>query len=310
MDGNKQELISFIESLRKKFPTLGRRKIAEKVIEEKPGHFFYMRDGKKIRYTQNGVEKAMRATFKKPNPIRERPKLNIVSSTKLTPYLKGDPNNVLVIPDLHEPFSRDGIIEHCREVQERYKCGTVVNIGDEVDLCALSVWEKDPDGLSAGSEYIEALKQMKNWYRVFPACKIAIGNHSERMFRLARTAGIPKGMIKSYQEIWEAPSGWEWATSWEINDVLYTHGTGSSGLKAAITRAMQVRQCVVIGHVHTEANIIYSASSKDLIWAMMVGGAIDDKSYAAAYAKENVKKSIVGCGVVLGKLPIYIPMQL
>lgn len=44
---------------------------------------------------------------------------------------------------------------------------------------------------------------------------------------------------------------------------------------------------------------------------MQVGGAIDDKAYAFAYAKEHLKKSIVGCAVVInGKLPIYIPMNL
>lgn len=44
---------------------------------------------------------------------------------------------------------------------------------------------------------------------------------------------------------------------------------------------------------------------------MNVGGAIDDSTYAAAYAKDQIKKSIVGTGVVLdGILPIYLPMKL
>jgi hypothetical protein len=44
---------------------------------------------------------------------------------------------------------------------------------------------------------------------------------------------------------------------------------------------------------------------------MQLGGALDDSSYAAYYAKDQLKKSIVGCGVVLGgRLPIYEPMKL
>lgn len=229
---------------------------------------------------------------------------------KLKPFTRGDKKNVLVIADTHEPFCRKGYLEHCRKTQEKYNCGTVIHIGDEVDLCALSVWEKDPDGLSAQSEYTLALVGMKKWYEVFPEVKVCIGNHSERMFRLARTAGIPKRFLKTYEEIWEAPKGWKWDTSWDINKVLYIHGTGMSGENAAITKARSLRQNTVIGHIHTEAGVKYSASSKDLVWGMQVGGAIDDKAYAFAYAKEHLKKSIVGCGVILDQVPLFIPMDL
>lgn len=226
-------------------------------------------------------------------------------------YEGGNPNNVLCIADTHEPFCREGYLEFCREQQEKYNCGTVVHVGDEVDNCALSAWEKDPDGLSAGSEYRKALKGMQKWYKVFPEVKVCIGNHSERIFRLARTAGIPKKFLRGYEEIWEAPSGWQWANNWEIGNVMYTHGTGTSGPNAAIIRATHTRQNTVIGHIHTEAGIRFAASSKDLIWGMMLGGAIDDKAYAFAYARDNMKKSIVGCGVVLdNKIPIYIPMTI
>ncbi len=218
---------------------------------------------------------------------------------------------VLVIADRHSPFTKDGYLEHCKVVAKEYKCTRVVDIGDEADNCALSDWEHDPDGLSAGGEYSAALADMKLWYRAFSEVSVCIGNHSARIFRKARASGMPKKMIKSYEEIWEAPKGWKWSESWEIDGVHYTHGTGLSGSGGGIKLAKQYRQNCVIGHIHSEAGIQYSASKKDLIWAMQVGGAIDDKSYAAAYAKDQIKKSIVGCGVVIeGKLPLYIPMKL
>ena len=46
------------------------------------------------------------------------------------PYLDGDPDNVLVIGDPHEPFTKEGYLEFCRKVQEEYDCGTVIHIGD------------------------------------------------------------------------------------------------------------------------------------------------------------------------------------
>lgn len=220
-------------------------------------------------------------------------------------------SNVLVIADTHFPFEKRGYLEHCLKIKKDYKCNKIVHIGDEVDNCAISDYEKDPDGKSAGDEYEEALKAIKVWYKAFPEVSVCIGNHSSRIFRLARTCGLPKKMLRSYEEIWQAPKGWKWSENFEIDGVYYTHGTGLSGAGGGIKLAKQYRQNVVIGHVHSEAGIQYSASKKDLIWALMVGGAINDNSYAAAYAKDQIKKSIVGCGIVVqGQLPLYIPMKL
>ena len=220
-----------------------------------------------------------------------------------------NPNNVLVIPDTHFPFEKKGILEHCLRMQRKYDCGTVVHIGDEVDLCGVSQWEKDPDGFSPGTEATLAQQKMKTWYKAFPEVSVCIGNHTSRPFRLARANGLPKKFIKSYEEAWEAPSGWKWAEHWEYNGVLYTHGTGSSGETGALKIATRHRQNTVIGHIHSSAGIQYSASKIDLVWGMQVGGALDDKSYAAYYAKDQLKKSIVGCGIVIdGKLPIFEPL--
>ncbi len=233
------------------------------------------------------------------------------SNRIITKSNKYDKNNVLIIPDTHFPFEKEGILDHCLEMREKYNCGTIIHIGDEVDLCAISQWEKDPDGFSAGTEADKAQQRMEVWYKHFPEVFVCIGNHTARPFRMARSSGIPKRFIKSYEHSWNAPKGWKWSENWEFNNVLYTHGTGYSGPNAAIRIATRHRQNTVIGHIHSEAGIQYSASKIDLVWGMQVGGAIDDKSYAAHYAKDQLKKSIIGCGVVLnGKLPIYEPMIL
>lgn len=225
--------------------------------------------------------------------------------------IKYDPNNVLAIADMHEPFCKKGYLEHCISIRDKYKCGTIVLIGDEVDLCGVSQWEKDPDGFSAGTEASLAQEKMKKWYKAFPTAYVCIGNHTARPFRMAKQNGIPKKFIKSYEEAWEAPKTWKWAESWVFNNVFYTHGTGFSGANAAIRIASMHRQNTVIGHIHSEAGIQYQASKIDLVWGMQLGGALDDKSYAAQYAKEQIKKSIIGCGVILnGTLPIYEPMKL
>ena len=222
-----------------------------------------------------------------------------------------DINNILVIADMHEPFCKKGYLEHCITIRDKYKCGRIILIGDEVDLCGVSQWEKDPDGFSAGTEAELAQAKMKVWYAAFPVAYVCIGNHTARPFRQAKSNGVPKKFIKTYEEAWEAPKTWKWADSWEFNNIHFTHGTGHSGPNAAIKIATRHRQSTVIGHIHSEAGIQYSASKIDLVWGMQVGGALCDKSYAAHYAKDQIKKSIVGCGVILdGKIPLYEPMNL
>ena len=238
-----------------------------------------------------------------------------ISISKVQKALKSikngfNPDNILAIADQHEPFCKEGYLEHCITMQKKYDCGTIVLIGDEVDLCGVSQWEKDPDGFSAGTEANLAQEKMKLWYKAFPDAFVCIGNHTARPFRQAKANGIPKKFIKSYEEAWEAPKTWKWREHWEIHNVLFTHGTGYSGANAAIRIATRHRQNTVIGHIHSEAGIQYSASKIDLVWGMQLGGALDDNTYAAYYAKDQLKKSIVGCGIILdkGRLPIYEPM--
>ena len=229
----------------------------------------------------------------------------------IEPYLNGDPDNVLVIGDPHEPFTKEGYLEFCRKIQEEYDCGTVVHIGDAVDNHAVSYHEKDPEGMSAGDEFNLALERMKRWYYTFPNVKVCIGNHDALPFRKAFSAGLPKTWLKTYQELLQSPPTWEWDFVHQVNGVIYQHGTGLSGEMAAINAARENRQSTVIGHLHTVMNTRFLASYKDLIFGVTVGCGIDHEKYAFAYGKQNTRKPVVACCVVLdGKLPINIPMPI
>jgi predicted phosphodiesterase len=229
----------------------------------------------------------------------------------IEPYLDGDPDNVLVIGDPHEPFTKEGYLEFCRKIQEEYDCGIVVHIGDAVDNHAVSYHEKDPEGMSAGDEFNLALERMKRWYYTFPNVKVCIGNHDALPFRKAFSAGLPKTWLKTYQELLQSPPTWEWDFVHQVNGVIYQHGTGLSGEMAAINAARENRQSTVIGHLHTVMNTRFLASYKDLIFGVTVGCGIDHEKYAFAYGKQNTRKPVVACAVILdGKLPINIPMPI
>ena len=229
----------------------------------------------------------------------------------IEPFLHGDPDNVLVIGDPHEPFTKEGYLEFCRKIQEEYDCGTVIHIGDAVDNHAVSYHEKDPEGMSAGDEFNLAIERMKRWYYTFPNVKVCIGNHDALPFRKAFSAGLPKTWLKTYQELLQSPPTWEWDFVHQVNGVIYQHGTGLSGEMAAINAARENRQSTVIGHLHTVMNTRFLASYKDLIFGVTVGCGIDHEKYAFAYGKQNTRKPVVACAVILdGKLPINIPMPI
>jgi len=251
--------------------------------------------------------------YSSPRTLRDdnSPKVMPKIEASPEPYKGGNPKNVLVIGDTHEPFCKEGYLEFCREIQEKYDCGTVIHIGDVVDNHAISYHEHDSDGKSAGDEYRWALSRTKRWYHTFPNVKVCIGNHDALPFRKAFTAGLPSHWLKSYQELLESPKTWEWDFIHQVNGVIYQHGTGMSGEMAAINAARENRQSTVIGHLHTVCNTRFLASYKDLIFGVSVGCGIDHQSYAFAYGKEQTRKPVVSCAVVLdGCTPINIPMNL
>ncbi len=223
------------------------------------------------------------------------------------PY-KGNPNNVLVIGDLHEPFSLKGYLEFCREQQEKWDCGTVVQIGDLIDGHAWSRFDSDPDGLSVGDELEECISRLKRLWKLFPEGYCTLGNHDTRIMSKAFSSGLSKRFLKEYSEIIEAPKGWQFALEFNIGGNLYTHGTGTSGQYAAFNRAKDSRRNTIMGHVHTSSFVRHASNGISDLWAMQVGCGVDDNTYAFEYGKVLPNRSVINCGVVLNhNTPILIP---
>lgn len=231
-----------------------------------------------------------------PRPIRQLP----------PPYTEGDKNNILVIGDIHEPFSLKGYLDFCRKQQEKFNCGKVVFIGDIIDNHFSSYHETDPDGYSAGEELDRAVDKIAEWYKVFPEADVLIGNHDRLVYRKAQTSGVSKRWIRKYDEVLNTPN-WNFTEEVEIHNICFNHGEGGT----ARTRMKNELQSQVQGHIHTQAYVDYLVGTNFKVFGMQVGCGIDRKAYAMAYGK-NFKKPIISCGVILNKgtLPIIIPMKL
>lgn len=224
----------------------------------------------------------------------------------LEPYTQGNKNNILIIGDLHAPFNLPDYLEFCLEQQKKFKCGTVIFIGDVIDNHYSSYHESDPDGMSAGDELDVAINELQKYYRVFPKAFVIIGNHDRLVYRKAFTGGVSKRWIKEYKEVLKVPN-WDFVESLDLFDVNINHGEGGT----ARSKMKKELQSQIQGHLHSELYIDYIVGKNFRIFGMQVGSGIDNKSYAMAYGK-HFKKPAIGCGVLLNKgtLPVVIPMQL
>jgi predicted phosphodiesterase len=240
-----------------------------------------------------------------------RPRLNAAEMDAINALRRRGGRRILVIGDLHAPFIRKGYLEHCVAIRIKYNCNHVVFIGDIVDNHYSSFHDTDPDGYGAGQELDRAIDLISEWKDEFPEADVVLGNHDRIIMRKVFSAGLSKRWIKDFGEVLETP-GWNFDLEFEYDNVLYMHGEGGGGEKGVLTKALNRRKSVVQGHWHTQNHINWNVSEYDRIYGMQIGCGVDDKSYAMAYAKYNIKKSILSCGVVLenGDLPIIEPMRL
>lgn len=211
---------------------------------------------------------------------------------------------VLSIGDVHEPVSHPGYIHFCRDIYREWGCDTVVFAGDITDWHAVSFHAKHPDCPGPNDEYELAREKIAIWYRAFPEAKVCLGNHDERVIRLAQVAGIPSRMLRDHAEVWGTPN-WQWVDDTIIDDVLYFHGTGQGGIHPAFNAMKKYLMSVVMGHCHAAAGIKWLANSRRRIFGMDVGTGIDVRAMQFAYGKHSIAKPILGAGLILDGIPYH-----
>ena len=200
---------------------------------------------------------------------------------------------VLIIGDIHEPFTLKGYLKHCKDTYAKYNCNKVVFIGDVIDNHYTSYHETDADGLGGLDELEIAIKGLRKWYDAFPDADILIGNHDRMIMRKAQTSNIPSKWIKSYKDVLEVPK-WNFIDRKIIDNVQYVHGEGVT----AHTKCRADMMSTVQGHLHTQCYVQHFVGQNYKVFGMQIGCGIDHDSYAMGYAKRG-KKPAIACGVVI-----------
>lgn len=218
---------------------------------------------------------------------------------------------ILVVGDLHAPYTHPDAIAFLRSVRDSYGPDMVVQVGDETDGHAISFHDSDPNLDSAGVELEKAKLVLEQVHELFPNLLVCDSNHGSLIYRRAKTHGLPVQFIKKYRDILFPKHGapaWSWADAWVLNTPLgpvrFQHQVSGDFM----LNASHERTSLVLGHEHGRFEVQYAASSTALYFGAYAGCLIDSKSLAFAYGKLHRKKPILGCMVITDGCPSLIPM--
>jgi predicted transcriptional regulator len=222
-----------------------------------------------------------------------------------------DNSRILLVSDLHIPYHHKDSIAFLKHLKEKYNPTRVICLGDEVDGHALSYHDSDPDLPSAGDELRKALPVIQELYKLFPKMDIIESNHGSLIWRKAKTNGIPKHYIKSYNDVLGVDDGWKWSYDLTVKLPNGTycyihHGKSNDVIKASQLSGMSAVQ----GHYHEKFKIDYWGNATGLYFGLQCGCLIDDDAYAFSYNNCNLKRPIIGTGLIIDSQPILEPMVL
>lgn len=222
-----------------------------------------------------------------------------------------DNSRILLISDLHIPYHHPDAIEFLQYLKDEYNPTRVICGGDELDKHALSYHDSDPDLPSAGDELRASLPVVAELEKMFPEMDILESNHGSLVWRKAKTHGIPRHYIKTYQDVLGVGEGWLWHFDMTLKlpngQFCYLHhGKVTDVLKLSQQMGMNAIQF----HYHERFKVEYWGNSTGLFWALQSGCLIDDDSYAFSYNNVNLKRPIIGTTLIIDSQPILVPMIL
>jgi hypothetical protein len=186
-----------------------------------------------------------------------------------------------------------------------------ITVSGNCDAHALSYHDSDPDLDSAGTELCKARVVLKKVEALFPIMDIVHSNHGSLVWRKAKTHGISRHYIKPYNEVLGVGPGWKWHPDITLQlpdgqNVYVHHGKTADAIKVSQTMGMSF----VCGHFHEKFGINYWANPLGLYFAMNCGCLIDDKSLAFSYNNVNLKRPIIGTGLIIDGKPVLEAMPL
>lgn len=224
---------------------------------------------------------------------------------------KEDNSRVLLISDMHIPYHHPDTLAFLAHLKKKYNPTRVICLGDELDKHALSYHDSDPDLPSAGDELRRSVPVIHQLFEMFPVMDIIESNHGSLVWRKAKTNGIPRQYIKSYNDVLGVGEGWKWSFDLTITlpngQRCYIHHGKTSNV---IQLSQQMGMNAIQGHYHEACRIDYWGNPTGLYWGMQCGCLIDDDALAFSYNNVNIKRPVIATGLIIDSIPVLEPMLL
>lgn len=220
-------------------------------------------------------------------------------------------SRLLCISDMHKPYGHPDTNSFLIALHKKYNFDHILIGGDEIDAHALSFHDHDPNLPSAGHELEMAIEQLRELYSAFPNADVLESNHGALVYRKGKHHGIPRQVLKSYNEMLQAPKGWVWRPEFIYQfsngkKAVAHHGYSSAIINASKKRAMSLIQF----HFHSSYSIQYWQNAEEQFWAIQCACLVDDTSLAMEYNKLTIERPIMGVGAVFDGHPRLLPMFL
>lgn len=216
---------------------------------------------------------------------------------------------VLVLGDVHLPFTNWDCVEAAAEFAKDYKPDLIIQVGDLIDQYNWSLFRKSPDAPSAAQEFEQTVECFHRLMGMFPKkvpWRVLEGNHCRRHMLRAFDCNLPKQLIKSLDDVLvDERVVWHLSTDPLVADkVTYIHGDEMGG--NAWQKAQRMGTCLVQGHDHL-GYLQYINTFKSRVFGMSVGTLMDSTSIAGRYAAKNPMKCFLGWATVEDGTPHLYP---
>lgn len=255
----------------------------------------------------DGIRLANRSTSHK---LDETAKIMATVPKYRTPKTRNEKNSkVFVISDMHIPYHHQDMIAFFKAVKKKYNPDRIICIGDELDNHGMSYHESNVNLYSAGHELERARKVIKEVEDLFPDVDLVDSNHGSLYYRKAKSNGIPREALVSYNDLLGVGDGWRWQFDLTIEmsngeSCYFHHGKISD----VLTLSQRSGMCAVQGHYHSKFKIDHWSNTNGLYWGMAVGCMIDDNALAFSYNKNTTDRPIIGCGIIIDGQAKLLPM--
>lgn len=218
--------------------------------------------------------------------------------------------SVLIISDMHAPYSHPDWFPFLKAIKDNYKPELVVNVGDECDKHAESFHSSESCLANSDKELDDAILEMQRLHSLFPKMYLAESNHGSMTYRKLKSEGVSIRNLKPLHQLYETPL-WQWHHEIMLEThqgkVIIVHGKSGAYNKLASEFGCSAVQ----GHYHAKFEITWHQSAHSTRFNMIVGCLVDPTSMAFAYGKNFPKNPILGVGWIneLGE-PALIRMML